>query len=267
VILFAPSTLDWPEQGVKLTQTTRFPEQTTTSLRLSLRQPARLTIHQRVPGWARNATAAVNGKPEAGTAQPGSYLALTRTWTSGDTITLGLPMSPRHEATPDNPKRVAFFYGPVPLAGLPGTENMPARGPYGRAAPDEWITAAAGAAEAAQHHARAGGGQTADLQLAGINLRAHPGVSPATLQRVLGSGVGAAMRCCGRGGAGRKQSQRNASCRPGRRETAASTTLRIAAASPVQRRFKRRSWSSDGPASSKPSTTGSSPLAQTAALR
>lgn len=44
------------------------------------------------------------------------YLNIKRTWKAGDQIRLRLPMALRTEAMPDNPKRMAYFYGPVALA-------------------------------------------------------------------------------------------------------------------------------------------------------
>ena len=44
-------------------------------------------------------------------ASAGSYLALTRTWKTGDRIEMTMPMRLRVEAMPDDPKQQAFLYG------------------------------------------------------------------------------------------------------------------------------------------------------------
>jgi uncharacterized protein len=49
VNLFIPSTLTWKEKGLTLTQTTRFPEQDSTRLRLTVERPLRLTLNVRHP--------------------------------------------------------------------------------------------------------------------------------------------------------------------------------------------------------------------------
>jgi len=49
-------------------------------------------------------------------ADPGSYLALRKTWKDGDTITLSLPMELRQESLPGEGSAVAALYGPLVLA-------------------------------------------------------------------------------------------------------------------------------------------------------
>jgi hypothetical protein len=51
------------------------------------------------------------------------YLAIRRTWRSGDRVVVELPEDLHSEAMPDNPERVALFYGPVLLAGELGSRE------------------------------------------------------------------------------------------------------------------------------------------------
>lgn len=124
VNLFIPSALSWREKGLTLTQTTRFPEQGVTRLRLNARRPLRLTLNVRHPAWCREVNVAVNGRRHATSRRPGGYVAVSRTWRDGDTVEVRLPMSLRAEPLPGNPDVVAFVYGPVVLAGRLGREGL-----------------------------------------------------------------------------------------------------------------------------------------------
>jgi DUF1680 family protein len=124
VNLFIPSTLSWKEKGLTVTQTTRFPEEETTRLRLKVRRPSSLTLNVRHPAWCRAATVLVNGRRHTTSRQPGGYVALKRVWRDGDTVEVRLPMSLRAEPLPGNPDVVAFLYGPIVLAGRLGREGL-----------------------------------------------------------------------------------------------------------------------------------------------
>jgi hypothetical protein len=58
----------------------------------------------------------VNGGPHAVGAVPGSYLTLSRRWSSGDTIEISMPFSFRAERTIDDPTVQSIYYGPTLLA-------------------------------------------------------------------------------------------------------------------------------------------------------
>jgi DUF1680 family protein len=122
--LFIPSTLEWKDKGVKVTQTTRFPETGSTRLRIETRRPVRMTIQIRHPGWCEGPVVKVNGLAIPIRTQPGSYIAIDRTWRNGDAIDVDLPMSLRIEPLPGNPDLVAFVYGPIVLAGRLGTAGI-----------------------------------------------------------------------------------------------------------------------------------------------
>jgi DUF1680 family protein len=57
---------------------------------------------------------------------PGSYATLTRSWTSGDTVTVRLPMRVIMKAANDNPNVSAITYGPVVLSGNYGNTSLSA---------------------------------------------------------------------------------------------------------------------------------------------
>jgi hypothetical protein len=123
VDLYAPSTLAWQQDGhnLKLACATGFPFTGGTTLTWSGDLPAKAVLRLRVPGWSAGPIAVtVNGQP-AGTGQPGTYLALDRTWNTGDQVAFSLPLALRTEryegAERDRRReRYAVLWGPVLLA-------------------------------------------------------------------------------------------------------------------------------------------------------
>jgi DUF1680 family protein len=63
----------------------------------------------------------INGRPLDAMADPGSYLAIRKTWTDGDTIAITLPMELRQEPLPGDDSIAAALYGPLLLAADLGT--------------------------------------------------------------------------------------------------------------------------------------------------
>ncbi len=118
---FISSELPWPEHKLRLRQETRFPVERGTLLTMKLEQPAKFALNLRIPAWVTaGGSVSVNGKPLEVFAQPGAYLTLTRTWQSGDTVKLTLPMKLRAEPLNGDPTMQSALYGPLVLAGLVG---------------------------------------------------------------------------------------------------------------------------------------------------
>lgn len=66
----------------------------------------------RIPSWIdRGGFVAVNGKRLEVFAEPSSYLLVRRTWRSGDTITVHLPMTVREERLAGSSDTFAAMYG------------------------------------------------------------------------------------------------------------------------------------------------------------
>lgn len=129
VNLFIPSQLTWKEQGVTLTQQTRFPDDSTVTLRIDKASKKKLTVMIRIPEWANQSNdgyqISINGKREPSATGTGScYLPLHRKWKKGDIITFHLPMKVRLEQIPDKKDYYAFSYGPIILAASTGTEHL-----------------------------------------------------------------------------------------------------------------------------------------------
>jgi uncharacterized protein len=118
---------------VAISQETRYPWDGAVRIAVDPGKPGPLTLHVRIPGWARNqpvptdlyrfqgasteaATLKVNGKPVPLELDKG-YAALTRTWKKGDTIELHLPMPVRRVVASDSVAsdrgRIALQRGPI----------------------------------------------------------------------------------------------------------------------------------------------------------
>ena len=116
VNLFIPSELNWAEKGFRLRQETKFPEQQSTALVVSVDKPVQLAMRLRIPEWLTSGgSVRVNGRPVEALASPGSYLTLSRTWKNGDRVEMELPMHLHMEAMPDDAHLQAALYGPVVL--------------------------------------------------------------------------------------------------------------------------------------------------------
>ncbi|GAA1533952.1 glycoside hydrolase family 127 protein [Dactylosporangium maewongense] len=124
VNLFVPSVLTWSQRGITVTQTTTYPVSDTTTLQVTGSVGGSWTMRIRIPSWTSGATVSVNGTAQSIATTPGTYASLTRSWTSGDTVTVRLPMAVAVRPTNDNANVVAVTYGPVVLAGNYGNTAL-----------------------------------------------------------------------------------------------------------------------------------------------
>ncbi len=114
---FIPSELNWKDRGMRVRLETELPKSGAVRISLGADKPVTASLRIRHPRWAAGPLAFhVNDQEAAVSRQPGGYGEITREWKDGDAITFELPLAPRTESMPDNPKRVAVFYGPVLLA-------------------------------------------------------------------------------------------------------------------------------------------------------
>jgi hypothetical protein len=116
VNLFIPSTLNWREKNIQLTQQTAFPD--AEQSQITVQSKGRFTLNIRYPIWVadKTLTLRVNGKDIKVKAKPGEYIVLKRNWRAGDQITLGLPMTTRLESLPDQSDYYAVLHGPIVMA-------------------------------------------------------------------------------------------------------------------------------------------------------
>ena len=104
--------------GVKvaLRETSIYPWSGAIRVEVNPEAPVDFSLKLRIPGWARGATATVNGAPAATTTTRG-YLAIERRWRPGDTVALDLPMPPEriyaHPAVAADVGRAALRRGPL----------------------------------------------------------------------------------------------------------------------------------------------------------
>lgn len=154
VNLYVPSTLTWAEKGFTVTQETEYPRGD--AVKLKVDGEGELDIKLRVPSWVEKGfEVTVNGEVVEG-AEPGRYLTLSRTWSSGDEIELKLPFTIRIERALDRPDTQAIMWGPVLLQtlGSPSSNStfwelslyrhLKLDGDYARAAIQQTSTNAAG---------------------------------------------------------------------------------------------------------------------------
>jgi hypothetical protein len=118
VCQYVPSTLDWSDMGVRLTQKTSYPEAGRVLIHLSCEKTVRFALQVRYPHWAKEGMGIrVNGQPQEVADRPSSFVSIEREWRDGDVVELDIPMAVRIESMPDNANRIALLYGPLVLAG------------------------------------------------------------------------------------------------------------------------------------------------------
>ncbi|MEU4898670.1 beta-L-arabinofuranosidase domain-containing protein [Streptomyces sp. NPDC044780] len=116
VNLYLPSTLNWPERGLTITQSTHYPTDPAGTSTLTMTGGGHLDLRLRVPYWAEHGfTVRVNGVRQRVDATPGGYVSLKRTWRTGDRVEIAAPFTLRIERALDDPATQAIAYGPVPL--------------------------------------------------------------------------------------------------------------------------------------------------------
>ncbi len=124
VNLYAPSTAEWREAGLRLAMETDLPEGEAAKLAVTLKTPREFTLALRRPAWAGDGFAVtVNGETVRNLPAPGTYVEVKRTWRSGDIVAVVLPKVLHLEPLADNPRRVAIMWGPLVLAGDLGSED------------------------------------------------------------------------------------------------------------------------------------------------
>ncbi|XP_072969563.1 uncharacterized protein [Typha angustifolia] len=150
VIQFIPSTFSWKAGGISLTQILQPVSSWNPYLQVSLNFSANQLIDQsstlnvRIPSWT-----SLNGAKAALNAQnlelpyPGSFLSVTKKWSSDDSLVLKFPIMLRTEAIkddrPDYASVQAILFGPYLLVGLTTGDWDMKGGDFD--AISDWITA------------------------------------------------------------------------------------------------------------------------------
>ena len=124
VNLYLPSEVEW--KGVKIAQTTEYPEGETSTLKLTMDKPATFALKLRVPGWSNGMTVQVNGQTQAVTVPAGQWATVNREWKSSDSVEVKIPLRFRRVPIDEqHPNRVALMRGPVV---------------YGQEDPHKWLS-------------------------------------------------------------------------------------------------------------------------------
>lgn len=124
VNLYTPSRLNWTERGITVVQSTSYPVSDTTTLTVTGSVSGTWTMRLRIPAWTEGAVVSVNGQAQSIAAAPGTYAALTRSWTSGDTVAVRLPMRIALESANDDENVAAVVFGPTVLSGNYGNTTL-----------------------------------------------------------------------------------------------------------------------------------------------
>jgi DUF1680 family protein len=136
VNLFIPSTLDWKERGLKLSQTTKFPNEEQITLKIESAPSRGTALKLRVPYWATDGyNVAINGQQQNVTATPSSYVTLNHDWKAGDVVTIDVPLTLHFDPAPDDKQVQTAMYGPLTLAALMGTDDLTTSMIYGPSGP------------------------------------------------------------------------------------------------------------------------------------
>lgn len=121
VNLFIPSRLEWHTHDSKriIEQATGFPSEESTTIKITpAGKKEKFTLAVRVPSWVGNdkISLSINGKKVKKANAENGYIAVTRKWQQGDSLTVSLPMHLRAEQLPDKTDNYSFLYGPLVLA-------------------------------------------------------------------------------------------------------------------------------------------------------
>ena len=113
------SELNWRVEdgtGIKVAQKTNYPWNGVVDIVVSPAKPSQFTLYVRIPGWAEDAAVTVNGK-STGSATPGQYMPIRRSWSSGDAVRLQFDMRPQvleaNARIAEDNGRVAVQRGPL----------------------------------------------------------------------------------------------------------------------------------------------------------
>lgn len=121
VNLFIPSRLQWKRRDIVIEQSSDLPS---VQLVVKALKPAKFPLKIRKPSWvAQGLKLTVNGQEQSVVVTPDGYVTVNRIWKDGDVVAFTLPMDIHAEPMPDNPNRMAFFYGPTILAGVLGDKE------------------------------------------------------------------------------------------------------------------------------------------------
>lgn len=116
--LYAPTTVTamvGDGTTVTIVESTDYPFSDTITLTLSTPKNLAFPLYLRIPGWCTRPSLRINGQSVSASAGS-SFVTINRTWASGDTITLQLPMQTSVQTGANNHNAVSVNYGPLTFA-------------------------------------------------------------------------------------------------------------------------------------------------------
>lgn len=123
---FIAAKVNWREKDIIITQKTGYPQEQGTTIEISQANNQEFTLYIRYPNWAeKGVSISIYGEQQEIDQKSGNFIAIERTWNSGDEIKVSIPFSLRLEQMPDDENRVAIMYGPLVLAGDLGPVDDP----------------------------------------------------------------------------------------------------------------------------------------------
>ncbi|MBI1176966.1 hypothetical protein GC207_05950 [bacterium] len=111
------ATIPYGDGEITIDQQTSYPWDGNVKLTFASNDPVSMTLHLRIPEWAKGATTSINGQSITMDNLEKGYLPIHRTWKTGDVLKLNFPMTPRRIYS--DPKvwadqgRVAIARGPL----------------------------------------------------------------------------------------------------------------------------------------------------------
>lgn len=125
--LFIPSALNWEEKQVEINQVTAFPYEESSTLEIQVEKPTVFGLKIRKPSWLTEGgfSISINGEMQTLAPAENGYVSVTRTWNNGDNVTMELPMKLQMERLPDGSPWASFIYGPMVLAAVTDSTNLP----------------------------------------------------------------------------------------------------------------------------------------------
>lgn len=118
--LYMPTTLNWKEKGVTISQDCLWPAEKST---IKVSGNGTFAMKLRVPYWAtKGFDIQLNGKSVAASYQPSSYVEIpSRAWKSGDEVTVIMPFTKHLDFGPDKLEGkdwvATLMYGPLAMTG------------------------------------------------------------------------------------------------------------------------------------------------------
>ena len=108
--------IDFDGKHIELTQSTKYPQDDSSTIKLSCKAPVKFSLKLRLPSWCYKPSITLNGKAESGL-KPGGYHKIRRRWKNGDTVVVRLPMKTSWvRRKHSDEKQYALVRGPVVYA-------------------------------------------------------------------------------------------------------------------------------------------------------